>query len=87
MDLILLKRNPTKTTKLTQTLSQNGASLLLQRADRLGDMILCLPAIESLKKAFPNLKITMICSKRNVQLLRFYPLIDSFYEFNIESTV
>jgi ADP-heptose:LPS heptosyltransferase len=82
----LWKKSPIKITKFKQVLSKPGNKLLLQRADRLGDMILCLPAIESIKKAFPTLHITMIGSSKNSQLLKTYPLIDDYMEFNVETS-
>ena len=81
----MLKKNPIKNTKYKSICLKPGSKLLLQRADRLGDMILCLPAIESIRSAFPSVKISMIGSSKNSQLLKNYPLIDSYYEFNEET--
>lgn len=49
--------------------------ILIQRADRLGDMVLALPVIEALKQKFPDCQIDMICSPTGSSLSNLHPQI------------
>ena len=79
----MLKKNHIKNTNIYNALAKANAKILIQRADRLGDLVLSLPVIESLKIEFPNLKIYLLCSERNINLTKTHPLIDDVIEFNI----
>ena len=50
--------------------------LLLIRNDRLGDLILTLPAVEYARQAFPHTAITLLAWSGNGPLLRDYPHVD-----------
>lgn len=56
-------------------LSRPGTKILIQRADRLGDMILALPVVEQLKQWFPQLQIDVLCSPISSALLKSHPHI------------
>ena len=47
---------------------KDGDSILVSRTDRLGDLVLALPFIESLKSRYPNSKIDVIASLYAYQL-------------------
>lgn len=51
-------------------------SILVIRADYIGDVILALPAIEALKKRYPTAKITFLTSAKAKDLLTGNPFID-----------
>lgn len=51
-------------------------ALLFLRPDRIGDMILSLPALRALKKRFPRTRITVLTSPSNQALIRSDPSVD-----------
>lgn len=51
-------------------------SILFLRVDRIGDMILSLPALRSLKRRFPRARITVLASPANRALVRRDPSVD-----------
>lgn len=63
-------------TRLTNHLQKPGAKILIQRADRLGDMVLALPVIEALKQYYPDLHIHVLASAINEPLLAMHPLVE-----------
>lgn len=44
--------------------------VLFVRPDKLGDMIISLPVFENLKRLYPHLELYIICSPRNVAIIR-----------------
>ena len=68
---------------IDQFKSLTKPKILIQRADRLGDLVLALPVIETLRHHFPDALIYVLCSSRNKQLLYHYPIIDEFISFDI----
>lgn len=46
------------------------------RADRMGDMILTLPVIQSLKVANSNSQVHVFCSNKNVKIINYFKFID-----------
>lgn len=50
--------------------------ILIQRADRLGDMILAFPVVEQLKAAYPNAIIHVLCSRISHDVVSTHPLVD-----------
>lgn len=82
----MLKKNHIKNTNIYNALASPNAKILIQRADRLGDLVLSLPVIESLKIEFPKLKIYLLCSERNINLTKTHPLIEEIIEFNIHKS-
>ena len=53
--------------------------IVLSRLDRLGDLILSTPAIRTLRRTFPEAKISLICSRYNHDAVRGNADIDELY--------
>ncbi len=79
----MLKKNHTNLTSLSNIPSPK---FLVQRADRLGDLVLALPVIEELKRLYPHSKISLLCSSRNCQLIQTHPLIDNHIVFDLHKS-
>ena len=58
--------------------------VLIQRADRLGDMVLTLPVLECLKQHGPHIKIDILTSPVGASLLEHHHLIDRVYAISID---
>ena len=56
--------------------------ILVQRADRLGDVIFSLPVIHAIKKAAPNIRIDFLTSGIGKKFLDGHPLIDKVISFD-----
>jgi heptosyltransferase-3 len=56
--------------------------ILIQRADRLGDMILALPAIEAVIEKYPNARIDILASGIGKKALEGHPKINAIIEAN-----
>ena len=65
----LLKKNSSIT-------AQNINKILLLRNDRVGDMTLSTPVFSSLKKRYPDAKITVLASENNQDIIRNNPNVD-----------
>jgi len=50
--------------------------VLLVRTDRLGDMLLTLPMVPALKRAFPACRVTVLASAANAAAARHHPGVD-----------
>ena len=72
----MLKKNRIKTINLS------NKKILIQRADRLGDLVLALPVIEAIKESYPDCVIDMLCSNRNAGLVKNHPLINDYTVFD-----
>ena len=59
--------------------------ILIQRADRLGDVVLSCPVIESLKYHRPELKIDVLTSPIGAKFLEGHPLISNLYIIDMNS--
>lgn len=66
--------------------SENG--ILITRTDRIGDVILSLPVINTLKKLFPNKPIHFMVSSYVAPLVENYPGVESIIKYDVsdEST-
>ena len=53
--------------------------ILIQRADRLGDVILTLPVLEALKKKYPSSQIDYLTSPVGEQLLSLHSQVNNIY--------
>jgi lipopolysaccharide heptosyltransferase II len=51
-------------------------NILFLRHDRIGDMVLSTAALRSLKKAYPEARITVLASERNQEILTHNPHVD-----------
>ena len=67
--LLLLR----KTAKLTQ---HEIKSILFLRHDRIGDMVLSTAVLKSLKRDYPEAKITVLASERTFEILKHNPDVD-----------
>jgi len=54
--------------------------ILIQRADRLGDMIMALPAIEAVIEKYPNARIDILASSIGKKALEYHPKINAIIE-------
>ena len=54
-------------------------SVLILRPDKLGDMIATIPAIHALKKRFPHLRVEVLASPRNKELIERDPDVDAVH--------
>ncbi|GIX07521.1 MAG: ADP-heptose--LPS heptosyltransferase [Candidatus Poribacteria bacterium] len=50
--------------------------ILCLRPDGIGDMVCCLPALESLRAAYPAAHLAVLAGPRNEELLREHPAVD-----------
>ena len=62
------------------TTSQHRTRILIQRADRLGDMVVALPTIEALAERYPNARIDVISSEIGKAVLENHPKINAIIE-------
>jgi heptosyltransferase-2 len=51
--------------------------VLIARTDHLGDMLLTLPAVQALKGAFPECRVTVLASAANAEAARHHPDVDA----------
>lgn len=51
-------------------------SILAVRIDRIGDLIVSLPALKALRQSFPEASLTVLAAEKNVLLLKIFPWID-----------
>jgi ADP-heptose:LPS heptosyltransferase len=54
-------------------------SVLFLRYDRIGDMIITTPVFRELKKIRPDIKIGVLASKANSQIIKYSPYVDDIY--------
>ncbi len=59
--------------------------IVLSRTDRLGDLILSTPAIATLRRSYPDARITLICSKYNVVVAARASGVDDVIELPAET--
>ncbi len=57
----------------------SAGRILIFRFDRIGDMIVTTPILRALKKRNPRLRLGIIASKLNAQVLRSNPFVDDLY--------
>ena len=75
---------------LTKTLKQSSKSfnlekiksVLIIRPDRLGDVVLSTPVYASIKKSFPNIRLTVLIKKGQKEILQSNPHIDRVIVFD-----
>ncbi len=53
--------------------------ILVLRYDKIGDMILTLPAIDFIKRLRPEIQIDILCSKHNYEIIKYDSRIDNKY--------
>tara|TARA_A100001015_G_scaffold321626_1_gene453537 strand:+ start:5161 stop:6576 length:1416 start_codon:yes stop_codon:yes gene_type:complete len=69
--------NASQIKRLDHLKSLSNPSILVQRADRLGDAIFISPVIEQLYEAFPNATINLLTSSVGCELFYHHPYIKS----------
>ncbi len=74
--LRLIFHNPQKDTPID---IRTIKSLLFLRYDRIGDMIVTTSIFRSLKQLNPALKIGIVASETNAEIIRYNPYVDSVY--------
>ena len=84
MDHTLLKKNHTLPINFLERLTTKPSKICFQRADRLGDMVLCLPAVHAIKQAFPLAELHMICSPKNNQLIELLDIFNHSFCIDID---
>jgi ADP-heptose:LPS heptosyltransferase len=58
---------------------ENTESILFFRYDRIGDMIISTPVFRELKLSYPNIKISILASQVNQNILQSNPYIDEIF--------
>jgi heptosyltransferase-3 len=53
--------------------------LFLRPESKIGDLVISLPVFDALKRHFPHIKIGLVCSPRNVPLIRDDPRFESVF--------
>ena len=61
--------------------------ICISRLDKMGDMILSLPIIKTIKLSNPNTKIFVLASQNNVKVLKNLSYIDKIIEINTSSNL
>jgi ADP-heptose:LPS heptosyltransferase len=54
-------------------------SILILRYDRIGDMIVTTPVFKGLKEANPHLRIGVLASRKNAEIIRHNPFVDQIH--------
>lgn len=57
----------------------NPSRVVCFRTDRIGDMIITMPAIAEVKRAFPGCRLCVVCSPKTRELLQGQPWLDDIY--------
>jgi len=57
--------------------------ILVIRLDLLGDMVLSLPAVHALKRAYPNAQVTVLALPYAADLLELAPVVDSVLTYDV----
>lgn len=74
--------SPIKMFRKKEDLNRNIKNILLIRTAYMGDIIMTLPVLKSLKARFPKAKISFVASREGAQLLEGNPYIDRVLPFN-----
>ena len=51
-------------------------SIIISRTDKIGDLVLSIPAISTVKKMYPNAKLYVLVRKYNMEVVKGYTFID-----------
>ena len=84
MDHKLSKKSHTLPIDFVERLKAKPSKICFQRADRLGDMVLCLPAVHAIKQAFPLAELHVICSPKNNQLITLLDIFNHSFCIDID---
>ena len=58
------------------------ASICAIKLDHIGDFVMALPAVQTLRKEFPGAKIDLVCASWNIELARSTGLFDQIHGFD-----
>ena len=64
---------------------ENVRNILVIKLAAIGDSILLIPMLRTLKKSFPDSKVTFICTKINYAVAKKTPYIDNVVEIDVHS--
>ncbi len=64
---------------------ENIKKILLIKLAAIGDSILLIPTLRTLKKSFPDAEITFICSQINYSVIRKIPYVNKIIDCNVHS--
>lgn len=64
---------------------ENIKKILIIKLAAIGDSILLIPTLRTLKKAFPNAEFTFICSQINYSVINKIPYVDKIIDCNVHS--
>jgi heptosyltransferase-2 len=67
---------------LDDGLRKEGLKFLIMRLDRVGDLVLSLPAIDALRQQYPDSKITVMTRPYTQDLLKGHPWIDDVWAYD-----
>ena len=58
---------------------KKSKKVLILKYDRIGDMIVTTPIFRELKHAYPNIKISVLASQTNKDVIKYNPYVDNIY--------
>jgi len=61
-------------------------NILVVRTDRIGDVVVTIPALRALKKAFPRARLTVLVAPATRELLEGNPVVDEVIVYNRKGT-
>ena len=64
---------------------ENIKKILIIKLAAIGDSILLIPTLRTLKNAFPNAEFTFICSQINLSVIKKIPYVDKIIDCNVHS--
>ncbi len=64
---------------------ENIKKILIIKLAAIGDSILLIPTLRTLKKTFPDAEITFICSQINISVIKKIPYISKIIDCNVHS--
>ena len=64
---------------------ENIKKILIIKLAAIGDSILLIPTLRTLKKAFPNAEFTFICSQINLSVIKKIPYVNKIIDCNVHS--
>lgn len=64
---------------------ENIKKILIIKLAAIGDSILLIPALRTIKKNFPNAEISFICSEINYSVIKKIPYVDKIINCNVHS--
>lgn len=67
---------------IKKRLRKDPKKILIIRLDHIGDLISATPVFRILKEAYPNAKLDVLASKRNIDILKNNPFIDEIMPYD-----